>query len=65
MKAQHIFNDRVQAVTVDIRPAGRRMGTTHTYVLNGTLLRDVLLDGRWVTFGVSAPPVPCGQQGCF
>ncbi|WP_199545286.1 hypothetical protein [Paraburkholderia kururiensis] len=61
MKTQHIFHDQVRAVTVAVRPAGRRMGTTHTYVLNGTLLRDVLLDGRWVTLGASAPSVPCSQ----
>lgn len=61
MKAQQIFNQRVQAVTVAVRPAQRRIGTTHAYVLNGTLLRDVLLDGRWVTFGASAPSTPCSQ----
>jgi hypothetical protein len=25
------------------------MGTEHTYRLNGSLLRDVLVDGRWMT----------------
>jgi hypothetical protein len=43
------------AITVSVRSAQPRVGTTHTYTLNGTLLRDVLLDGRWVTLSVSEP----------
>jgi hypothetical protein len=29
------------------------MGTEHTYRLNGSLLRDVLVDGRWMTTRVT------------
>jgi hypothetical protein len=29
------------------------MGTEHTYRLNGSLLRDVLVDGRWLTMRVT------------
>jgi len=29
------------------------MGTEHTYRLNGSLLRDVLVDGRWMTMRCS------------
>ncbi|MEW6347075.1 MAG: hypothetical protein RXR20_00910 [Paraburkholderia sp.] len=39
----------VAAVTVAVRPAVRRAGSTHTYFLNGTLLRDELIDGAWVS----------------
>jgi hypothetical protein len=31
------------------------MGTVHTYRLNGSLLRDVLVDGRWMTTSVTMP----------
>lgn len=46
----------VSAVTVAARSTPPRVGTTHTYVLNGALLRDVLVDGRWVTFHVARAP---------
>ena len=42
-------------LTVDVRRTHCRTGTTHTYVLNGTLLRDVLIDRRWVTVSASNP----------
>jgi hypothetical protein len=29
------------------------MGFEHTYRLNGSLLRDVLVDGRWMTMKVT------------
>jgi len=29
------------------------MGTEHIYRLNGSLLRDVLVDGRWLTTRVT------------
>ncbi|MEQ5844314.1 MULTISPECIES: hypothetical protein [Paraburkholderia] len=41
------------AVTVAARSTPPRVGTTHTYVLNGAQLRDILVDGRWVTFQVA------------
>ncbi|MBN3754232.1 hypothetical protein G3N95_14870 [Paraburkholderia sp. Tr-20389] len=49
------FNVRAEAATLSVRPCNPRVGTNHTYVLNGTLLRDVLIDGRWVTVHVSDP----------
>ncbi|BDC45387.1 hypothetical protein PTKU15_86840 [Paraburkholderia terrae] len=50
---------RTEAVTLSVRRCNPRVGTTHTYVLNGTLLRDVLVDGRWVTVHASIPLEPC------
>ncbi|OUL84887.1 hypothetical protein CA603_24365 [Paraburkholderia hospita] len=47
------FHVRTEAVTLSVRRCNPRVGTTHTYVLNGTLLRDVLVDGRWVTVHAS------------
>jgi hypothetical protein len=44
-----------EAVATSVRRCNPRVGTTHTYVLNGTLLRDVLVDGRWVTVHASNP----------
>ncbi|MFM0150467.1 coiled-coil domain-containing protein, partial [Paraburkholderia sp. RL18-085-BIA-A] len=32
-----------------------RTGTTHTYGLNGTLLHDVLVDGKWATVQAGTP----------
>lgn len=46
---------RAEAVTLSARRCNPRVGSTHTYVLNGTLLRDVLVDGRWVTVHASNP----------
>jgi hypothetical protein len=34
------------------RQSTPRVGTRHTYRLNGSLLRDVLVDGRWLTVSV-------------
>ncbi|MGB8420206.1 hypothetical protein HHL24_26740 [Paraburkholderia sp. RP-4-7] len=45
----------VKTLTVGIRPAQPRMGTTHTYEMNGSRFRDVLVDGVWLT--VSVEPV--------
>lgn len=49
MKSKLDCNARTSAVTVSLRPAHSRVGTTHTYELNGTLMHDVLEDGRWIT----------------
>ena len=42
----------VSAVTVSIRKGTARHGETNTYQLNGSTLRDILVDGRWVTVAV-------------
>jgi hypothetical protein len=42
-------------VTVAVRRVSPRAGTSHTYTLNGTLLRDVLVDGRWITVAAREP----------
>ncbi|WP_240462130.1 hypothetical protein [Burkholderia sp. Nafp2/4-1b] len=39
-----------------IRPARSRLGGEHVYKLNGSELRDVLIDGRCVTLSVTATP---------
>jgi hypothetical protein len=46
---------RTEAVTVSVRPAVPRSGNTHLYVLNGSLLRDVLVDDKWVTVQTADP----------
>ncbi len=46
---------RTEAVTLSVRPCSQRVGSTHTYVLNGTLMRDVLVNGAWVTVHTSEP----------
>lgn len=49
MKSKFNCSARTSAVTVSVRPAQPRVGATHTYELNGTLMHDVLEDGRWIT----------------
>ncbi|WP_196480673.1 hypothetical protein [Burkholderia multivorans] len=46
--------DRVRSLTVSIRPKPIRMGTEHVYELNGSRLRDVLINGQWVTVAATA-----------
>jgi hypothetical protein len=55
MKSKQPLTARVDAITVSVRRSQPRVGATHTYVLNGTCMRDVLVDGKWVTVSVSAP----------
>ncbi|WP_175891283.1 hypothetical protein [Burkholderia cepacia] len=43
-----------RSLTVSVRPKHVRMGTEHVYELNGSRLRDVLVDGRWVTVAATA-----------
>lgn len=43
-----------RSLTVSVRPKPIRMGTEHVYELNGSRLRDVLVDGRWVTVAATA-----------
>ena len=44
----------VRTLTVSIRPKPFRIGTEHVYELNGSRLRDVLVNGRWVTVATTA-----------
>lgn len=44
----------VRTLTVSIRPKPIRIGTEHVYELNGSRLRDVLVNGRWVTVATTA-----------
>jgi hypothetical protein len=55
MKSKQSMFARTEAITVSVRPCSPRVGTTHNYVLNGTLLRDALVNGRWVTVQASIP----------
>ncbi|MGF6768606.1 hypothetical protein P3T18_001076 [Paraburkholderia sp. GAS199] len=55
MKSTQNLYARTEAVTVSIRAATRRVGNSHTYVLNGTLMRDALVDGKWVTLTRASP----------
>ncbi|WP_165948041.1 hypothetical protein [Burkholderia pyrrocinia] len=43
-----------RSLTVSIRPKPIRMGAEHVYELNGSRLRDVLVDGRWVAVAATA-----------
>ncbi|WP_338510310.1 hypothetical protein [Burkholderia gladioli] len=47
-----------RSLTVSVRPKPIRMGTEHVYELNGSRLRDVLVDGRWVTVAATAVVAP-------
>ena len=47
------------AVTVAVRHVNPRVGTTHTYTLNGTLMRDVLVEGQWITVSAGEPSTTC------
>ncbi|MGP8438024.1 hypothetical protein ACT2FY_08520 [Paraburkholderia fungorum] len=55
MKLKQDMYARTEVVTASVRPATLRTGAVHSYVLNGTLLRDVLVDGKWVTHHASIP----------
>jgi hypothetical protein len=55
MKSKQDMFARTEAVTLSVRPCTRRTGVSHTYILNGTLLRDVLVDGMWMTVHASNP----------
>lgn len=47
----------VTSITLDVRATTPRNGREHIYTLNGSRLRDVLVDGRWVTVAVDGPTV--------
>lgn len=55
MKSKQNMYARTEAVTVSVRPAAPRVGASYTYVLNGTLMRDVLVDGQWITVHAGKP----------
>ena len=55
MKSMQTANARTETITVSTRRCPRRSGNVHTYVLNGTQLRDVRVDGRWITVSASTP----------
>ncbi len=55
MQLKSLESRGASAVTIAIRPARRRVGSEHVYELNGSLLRDVLVDGRWLTVQATAP----------
>lgn len=55
MKSLQHFTARTDAITVGVRATHPRAGTTHDYVLNSTLMRDVQIDGQWITVSAKAP----------
>lgn len=61
MTLSRVSDGAVSAITVAVFPAKSRAGNVHTYVLNGTLLLDVLIDDRWVT--VAALRAPAAISG--
>jgi hypothetical protein len=48
----------VTGMTHAVRPLTCRTGSEYTYVLNGSRLRDVFVDGRWITVSVSDLTMP-------
>ena len=54
MKQKSRSTELVRTLTVSIRPKPIRIGTEHVYELNGSRLRDVLVNGRWVTVATMA-----------
>ncbi|MBU9589528.1 hypothetical protein [Burkholderia multivorans] len=54
MKMKPTSADRVRSLTISIRLKPIRMGTKHVYELNGSRLRDVLVNGQWVTVAATA-----------
>ncbi len=55
MQSKCLKSSRVTAVTLAVRPSRPRVGTVYEYELNGSQLRDVHVDGRWLTVQVTAP----------
>ncbi|MGU7775695.1 hypothetical protein ACV229_36770 [Burkholderia sp. MR1-5-21] len=56
MQLKSFQSSTLTAFTVATRPARPRVGVEHAYTLNGSELRDVLIDGRWVTLSATAAP---------
>lgn len=48
----------VTCITLAARAATQRAGREHVYMLNGSRLRDLLIDGRWLTVSVTDPVSP-------
>jgi hypothetical protein len=48
----------VSCITRSVRAATPRGGHEHIYELNGSRLRDVYVDGRWITVSVTDPAAP-------
>jgi hypothetical protein len=46
------------------RQSTPRVGTLHTSRLNGSLLRDVLVDGRWLTVSVVEADTATAHHCC-
>ncbi|MBB3262258.1 hypothetical protein F4827_006392 [Paraburkholderia bannensis] len=56
-----MFSKQSSAVlsnTLSVRAATPRGGREHVYELNGSRLRDVYVDGQWVTVSVTDPAAP-------
>lgn len=45
----------VSCITLSVRAATPRGGREHVYTLNGSRLRDVYVDGQWITVSVTDP----------
>ena len=56
MQLKSVQSTVANGITVAIRPGRPRVGVEHVYTLNGSELRDVLIDGRWVTLSATATP---------
>ena len=53
----------VSCPALAVRPSTPRMGREHVYTLNGSRLRDILVDGRWVTVSVGEAAVSATVGG--
>lgn len=49
MQATRFLTRAAKTLTVGIRPAQPRWGTTHTYAINGSRIRDTLVEYRRLT----------------
>ncbi|WP_238467137.1 hypothetical protein [Paraburkholderia tagetis] len=45
----------LSSITGTSRAGSPRTGHEHVYTINGSRLRDVLVDGQWITVSVSEP----------
>ncbi|MCG5077229.1 hypothetical protein L5014_28450 [Paraburkholderia sp. RG36] len=45
----------MSSITGTSRAGSPRTGHEHVYTINGSRLRDVLVDGQWITVSVSEP----------
>ncbi|RQS12142.1 hypothetical protein [Burkholderia sp. Bp8998] len=56
MQLKSVQSNTAMANTLAIRRARPRVGVEHVYTLNGSELRDMLIDGQWVTVSATAVP---------